>query len=577
MSALEAQHESAGQAQPPPDGDAVGSGRTVIVGGVAGGMSAAARLRRLDERAEIIVLERGEHVSFANCGLPYYVGGVISRREALLLQTPSALHARFGLDVRVRHEVTAIDRQARTVTVRDLGADRVYQERYDQLVLSTGAAPVVPPIPGVERALTLRNVTDVDLMAERTAQALTAGGHAVVIGAGFIGVEMAENLQHRGLEVTVVELADQVMPPLDPELAALVADEMAANGVHLRLGRQVDSIGPADVTLDTGEVLPADLVVLSIGVRPEVGLAQAAGLTIGETGGVLVDGQLRTSDRNIFAIGDLIQKRDQSSGTGSLVPLANLANRQGRRVADLIAGRAVPADADRALGTAVVQVFGLTAASTGPNTRRLRARNQPVLAVHTHPSSHAGYYPGAQQMHLVLLVDPSSGAILGAQGVGPDGVERRIDVIATAIAGGLTATDLIDLELAYAPPYGSAKDPVNQLGYVADNALVSDRTVQWDELDGQAGCLIDVRTAGEFRRGSIPGALNIPVDELRDRHDEIPDGPITVYCQVGQRGHVAVRLLTELGHDAANLSGGWLTWSAGQRARELAAGGDQAT
>ncbi|HYO86798.1 MAG TPA: FAD-dependent oxidoreductase [Dermatophilaceae bacterium] len=560
--------------------------RTIIVGGVAGGMSAATRLRRLDETADILVLERGEHVSFANCGLPYYVGSVIARRDDLLLQTPASLGSRFGLDVRVRHEVVAIDTAAKTVTVRALDATGPGEEgrdagelveRYDHLILSLGASPVVPPIVGIQRAMTLRNVSDVDRLAAATDRALLKGRSAVVIGAGFIGVEVAENLWHRGLHVTVMELAEQVMPPLDPELAALVADELASHDVDLRLGRQATEITDTEVVLDTGERLPADLVLVSIGVRPETTLAEAAGIAVGERGGVVVDDAMRTSAPDVFAVGDMVEKRDGISGAASLIPLANLANKQGRRAADAIAGVSIAqrssARTNTGIGTAVVQVFGLTAASTGLNRRRAEALGLPHVSVHTHPSSHAGYYPGAKQMHLSLLVDPITAAILGAQGVGAEGVERRIDVIATAIAGGLSAIDLIDLELAYAPPYGSAKDPVNQLGYVAEGVLSTDRTVPWDaatDVLEAGGTLVDVRTAGEFRRGSIPGAVNIPVDDLRTRHSELGTGPVTVYCQVGQRGHVATRLLSQLGYDVANLDGGWLTWSAGQRAEALA-------
>lgn len=563
--------------------------RTIIVGGVAGGMSAATRLRRLDETADILVLERGEHVSFANCGLPYYVGSVIPRRDDLLLQTPASLGSRFGLDVRVRHEVVAIDTAAKTVTVRALDATGPGEEgrdagesveRYDHLILSLGASPVLPPIVGIQRAMTLRNVSDVDRLAAATDRALLKGRSAVVIGAGFIGVEVAENLWHRGLHVTVVELAEQVMPPLDPELAALVADELATHDVDLRLGRQATEITDTEVVLDTGERLAADLVLVSIGVRPETTLAEAAGIVVGERGGVVVDDAMRTSAPDVFAVGDMVEKRDGICGAASLIPLANLANKQGRRAADAIAGVSVAprssARTNTGIGTAVVQVFGLTAASTGLNRRRAEALGLPHVSVHTHPSSHAGYYPGAKQMHLSLLVDPITAAILGAQGVGAEGVERRIDVIATAIAGGLSAIDLIDLELAYAPPYGSAKDPVNQLGYVAEGVLSTERTVPWDaatDVLEAGGTLVDVRTAGEFRLGSIPGAVNIPVDDLRTRHSELGTGPVTVYCQVGQRGHVATRLLSQLGYDVANLDGGWLTWSAGQRAEALAEAG----
>ncbi len=554
--------------------------KTIIVGGVAGGMSAATRLRRLDEHAEIVVFERGSHVSYANCGLPYYVGGVIPRRESLLLQTPESLAARFRLDVRVRHEVIAIDPAAKTVTVCDLDRCAEFTESYDNLILSLGASPFTPPLPGLDQALTLRDVGDVDRLAAATDSALAAGKRAVVIGAGFIGVEVAENLAHRGLEVTVVELADQVLPPLDPEMAWYIAEELLRNGITLRLGTQATAIEQGCVRLSDGTSVATDLVLLSIGVRPETGLARAAGITIGSRGGVVVDDAMRTSADGVYAVGDMVEKSDLLTGTATLVPLANVANKQGRRAADAIAGLPLSKGSAAALGTAVVKVFGLTAASTGASAKRLRAEGRQYVSVHIHPAHHAGYYPGARQMHLKMLMDPASGAILGAQGVGAEGVERRIDVLATAIAGRLTAPDLIDLELAYAPPYGSAKDPINMLGYLADNILSGEQVVSWSEigpgsdpqLGARHGLLIDVRTPQEFAKGSIPGAVNIPVDELRERHVEIPPGHNTVFCQVGQRGHVASRMLAQLGHDVANLSGGWLTWSAGQQARALAGG-----
>lgn len=539
--------------------------KVVVIGGVAGGMSAATRLRRLDEQAEIVVLERGAHVSYANCGLPYFLGGVIEERDALLVQTPEALRARFRLDVRVRHEAVAVDRAGRTVRVRDLVSGDEYVESYDRLVLSPGARPFVPQLPGVERAFTLRDVSDTD----RIAAALSAGARsAVVVGAGFIGVEAAENLRRRGLDVTLVELADQVLPPLDPEMAATLAGELRAGGVRLALGTQLKDVRGHDVLLDDGEAVPADVVLLAIGVRPDVALARAAGLTIGPRGGIAVDEAGRTSDPAIHAVGDAAEKRDGLSGESTLVPLANLANRHGRLVADAIAGR--PVSARPATGTAVVQVFGLTAAATGWNEKRLRAAGRPYQAVHLHPGSHAGYYPGASPIALKVLYDPSDLRILGAQAVGADGVDKRVDVLATAIAGGLTAPDLADLELAYAPPYGSAKDPVNMAGMIAENLVTgTDRTVQWHELAAvrDAGAVVvDVRTAAEHARGAIPGAVNIPLDELRERSAELPEGDLVVHCQVGLRGHTALRLLAGLGRDAANLDGGYATWSAGQAA-----------
>lgn len=536
-------------------------GRVVVVGGVAGGMSAAARLRRLDEAARITVLERSGHVSFANCGLPYHVGGVIPDRDALLLQTPDSLGSRFGLDVRVHHEVVAIDRARRVVRVRDLVEGADLELPYDALVLSPGARPVRPPIPGIERALSLRDIEDTDALVDAVGRARTA----VVVGGGFIGIEMAENLVHRGLAVTLVEAAPQVMAPLDQEMVSLVHDRIRLEGVRLHLGAAVIGIGADDATLDTGERVPADLVVAAIGVRPDSRLALAAGLATGPHGGIAVDHTFRTSDPRIFAVGDAVEKRDGLDGSEVLVPLANTANRQGRMVADVIAGR--PAHDRPVLGTAIVGVFGLQVGVTGWNERRLRAAGRPYEAIHTHAASHAGYYPGADDVALKLLVDPDTDAILGAQGVGASGVDKRIDVIATAMAGGMTASGLADLELAYAPQFGSAKDPVNVLGYIAENRRTGmARAIQWDELDPalrDGAVLVDVRTEAEHARGAIPGALLLPVDELRDRLDEIPAGPVVVYCQVGLRGHVAAALLAHHGRDVRNLDGGYHTWLAG--------------
>ncbi|MFD1812816.1 FAD-dependent oxidoreductase [Rhodococcus gannanensis] len=546
--------------------------KVVIVGGVAGGMSAATRLRRLNEDAQIVVFERGAHVSFANCGLPYYAGGVIDDRDALLLQTPASLAARFALDVRVRTEVTSIDPAARTVTVRDLTTGAETVETYDELILSPGASPIVPDLPGVERALVLRDVEDVDrLVAALDAQAATKdAAHvpartAVIVGAGFIGIELAENLRRRGLDVTVVELADQVLGPLDPEMAAPVADELRANGVRLELGNEVTAIGADDVTLGDGGTVPADVVVMAIGVRPEAALAVAAGIATGTRGGIAVDESMRTSADHVYAVGDAVEKIDAVSGRSGLVPLANPANRQGRLVADVISGLSVRPRP--VVGTAIVGAFSLMAAAVGWNEKRLRADGRPYRAIHTHPQSHAGYYPGAQGMSLKLLVDPETDAILGAQGVGGEGVDKRIDVIATAMVGGITASELADLELAYAPQFGSAKDPVNMLGYVADNLRVGTAaTIQWHELSAalDAGAtLVDVRTPAEFAAGSIPGAVNVELDALRSRAGELPEGELIVHCHVGQRGHTAARILRQLGREVRNLDGGYRTWAAG--------------
>ena len=534
--------------------------KIVIIGGVAGGMSAATRARRLDANAEIIVLEKSGHVSYANCGLPYYVGGVIEEEKDLLLQTPESLHARFRLDVRISTEVIAINRVKKTVSVRNLLTKEVSEIGYDKLILSPGASPVVPPIPGVERAMTLRTVEDVERIANRVNE---KPANAVVIGGGFIGVEIAENLIHRGIKTALVEAMPQVLAPLDPEMASLVAKEMALQGVELHLADGVSTIDPSTVTLTSGAVLPADLVILAIGVRPDTSLAKAAEIKVGARGGIEVDDFNRTSDPDIYAVGDAAEKVDALDGEATLVPLANLANRHGRVAADHISGlitRPV-----KTIGTAIVKVFDLMIATTGWNEKRLSADGRAYMAIHTHPNSHAGYYPDAKQMALKLLFDPTTGEILGAQGVGIEGVDKRIDVIATAIRGGITAPELADLELAYAPPFGSAKDPVNMLGYIAEN-LISGlvESAQWNQIDdfvAKGFDLVDVRTAAEFGRGSIPGAISMPVDEIRDRVSELKNKNVLVNCQVGQRGHTATMLLKELGFNAVNLDGGYLTWS----------------
>jgi NADPH-dependent 2,4-dienoyl-CoA reductase/sulfur reductase-like enzyme len=425
--------------------------KVIIIGGVAGGMSAATRLRRLDESAEITVIERSAHVSYANCGLPYFVGGVIEDEESLLLQTPESLHDRFRIDVRVRSEALSIDTDARTVKVKDLTNHDEYTVAYDKLILSPGASAVVPTIAGIERAFTLRTVEDVERIVTRVDERPRS---AVVIGGGFIGVEVAENLVQRGIRTAIVEATPQLLAPLDPEMASLVAEEMQSHGVSLYLGRTVEAVETESVQLAGGGLVAADLVILAIGVRPDVTLAQDAGITIGERGGVLVDNFNRTSDPSVYAIGDAAEKRDSLDASAALVPLANIANRQGRVVADHISGRTVRAVP--AIGTAIVKVFDLVVATTGWNEKRLVGARRDFLAIHTHPSSHASYYPDAKPMALKLLVDPSTGAILGAQGVGVEGVDKRIDVIATAIRGGITAPELADLELAYAPPFGSA-------------------------------------------------------------------------------------------------------------------------
>jgi NADPH-dependent 2,4-dienoyl-CoA reductase/sulfur reductase-like enzyme/rhodanese-related sulfurtransferase len=538
----------------------------VIVGGVAGGMSTATRLRRLDAAAHIIVLERSGHVSFANCGLPYFVGGIIEDEEDLTLQTPKQLFDRFWLDVRVHDEVVAIDRADHTVTTRSTVTGEETKVPYDKLVLSMGAAPVRPPIPGYDRARTLRTVEDAARLASDVD---VAPATAVVIGAGFIGLEVAENLVGQGIDVTIVEATPQVLPPLDQELAILVCDELVAHGVHVETGATVSSIGDRTVTLADGRVLAADLVVGAIGVRPDARLAELAGLKLGPSGGIAVNEANQTNDPDVYAVGDAVEKPDAVSHATSLIALANVANRQGRRVADHIAGR--PSHCVDSLGTAIVKVFDVVAATVGWSERRLTAAGRPFRAIHSHPFDHATYYPGATRMAAKLIFDPQDGTILGAQIVGRNGVDKRIDVIATAMSAGMTADRLADLELAYAPPFSSAKDPVNLLGYMAGNVLSGDCNVvdphEIDSLVEQGWVLLDVRTRAEHAAGAITGSVNAPVDSLRDRLDELGKGPFLVYCEVGQRGHTATALLHELGIEARNLDGGYQTWSAFARAQ----------
>ena len=534
--------------------------RIVIIGGVAGGMSAATRMRRLNADAEIIVIEKSGHVSYANCGLPYYVGGVIEEEEALLLQTPASLHARFRLDVRISSEVESINPSAKTLRVKSELSSESYELNFDKLIMSPGASPVVPPIPGIERAMTLRTVEDVERIFNCVAQ---KPANAVVIGGGFIGVEIAENLIHRGINTSIVEASPQLLAPLDPEMATLVAREMAKNNVELHLGASLQEISESTVVLSNGAVLAAEMIILAIGVRPDIKLAREAGLTIGARGGIEVDEFNRTSNPDIYAVGDVAEKVDALDGSSTLVPLANLANRHGRVVADHIAGRSTRPV--KTIGTAIVKVFDLMIAATGWNEKRLSTSGRAFKVIHTHPNSHAGYYPGAKQMALKIIFDAKTGEILGAQGVGIEGVDKRIDVIATAIRGGITAPELADLELAYAPPFGSAKDPINMLGYIAENMMSGLlETAQWNQIEefkDRGFQLVDVRTSSEYAAGSIPGAISMPVDEIRNRIAELTNKDVLVNCQVGQRGHTATMLLKELGFNAVNLDGGYLTWS----------------
>jgi len=529
-------------------------------------MSAATRLRRLDEKAEIVVVERSGHVSYANCGLPYFVGGVIEDEDDLLLQTPERLLERFRLDVRVDTEVVGIDAEAHLATVRSTLDGTEMQFGFDKLILSPGALPVRPPITGFDRVRTLRTVEDAAGLFRDVSAAPSA---AVVIGAGFIGLETAENLRRSGIDVTIVEAAGQVLTPLDPELAVLIEAELLANGVHVETGVAVTEVTDTAVVLADGRSLPADLVVGSIGVRPDTRLAVMAGLDIGPNGGIAVTGVGLTSHPDIYAVGDAVEKVDSVGGGTSLIALANVANRQGRRVADHIAG--LVRDAAPSIGSAIVKVFSRTAAMTGWNETRLAAAGRPYRAIHSHPMNHATYYPGAEQMSLKLLFDPIDGTILGAQAVGGAGVDKRIDILATAMTGGLTAPALADLELAYAPPFSSAKDPVNMLGYMAENVLSGECDViapgELARLADTGWTVLDVRTPSEFAAGSIPGSISAPLDSLRDDLPGLGDGPFAIYCQVGQRGHTATELLHQLGRAARNLDGGYRTWLDAEAAR----------
>jgi NADPH-dependent 2,4-dienoyl-CoA reductase/sulfur reductase-like enzyme/rhodanese-related sulfurtransferase len=538
--------------------------KLVIVGGVAGGASAAARARRLSETAEIVVFERGPDVSFANCGLPYYVGGTISERDRLVLMTPQRFREWFALDVRTRSEVMSIDRTAKTVRVRDHAADREYVEPYDKLILAPGAAPLKPPIPGVDLpgVFTLRDLSDVDRIVARMHQ---GAKRVVVVGAGFIGLELAENFVHRGFETTVVELQDQVMPPFDKEMTTPILATLREHGVRVLLSlsaKAFESAGSAiSVVLSDGSVVPADIVVLGVGVRPENKLAIDAGLDVGPRGGIRTDDHMRTNDPDIFAVGDAIETTDVVHGGRTQVPLGGPANRQGRIAADNAMGRDSRYRGTQ--GTAVVGVFGLTAAMTGMSEKALVRERMPYQRIYVHPLNHAGYYPGAERMHLKLLFEPGSGRVLGAMAVGGAGVDKRIDVIAMAIQSGMTVFDLEEVELCYAPQFGSAKDAVNMAGFVAAGTLRGDHPqIEIDAImtlpETDRPLLVDVRNPGEVAKGAIPGAINIPLGQLRDRLGDLPnDRHIACYCQVGQRGYVATRVLLQRGFQAANVDGGY--------------------
>lgn len=539
--------------------------KLVIVGGVAGGASAAARARRLAEDAEIILLERGSDVSFANCGLPYHIGGEILQRDKLLVVTPERLRQRFKLDVRTRSSVESIDRAAKTVRVRALDGGREYELPYDKLILAPGAAPIRPPIPGVDLpgVFTLRNLDDMDRI-ERTMDANVRA--AVLVGAGFIGLELAEGFVRRGIATTVLELNKQILPPFDAEMTTFFAAYLAAKGVTLRLGQTAESLVSTPqglaLTLNSGEKLSAQLVVLGIGVRPENRLAVDAGLEVGPRGGICVNEYLQTSDPDICAVGDAIETRDFVTGDKTQIPLAGPANRQGRIAADNIFGRKSRYRGTQ--GSAIVGFFDRTAALTGAAEKTLKRLGKPYRKVYVHPAHHAGYYPGAQAMALKVLFDPQTGKLLGAQAVGGAGVDKRIDVLAIAIQAGMTVFDLEEMELCYAPQFGSAKDPVNMAGFVASGLLRGEHPqIDWETVAANADdyFLLDVRTPQEYAAGHIANAVNISVDDLRSRLSDIPrDRPVVAYCQVGQRGYLATRILVQTGFHVSNLSGGYTTY-----------------
>jgi NADPH-dependent 2,4-dienoyl-CoA reductase/sulfur reductase-like enzyme/rhodanese-related sulfurtransferase len=543
--------------------------KLVIVGGVAGGASAATRTRRLSEEADIVLFERGPDVSFANCGLPYYLGGEIADRDKLLVAKPALLINRFRIDVRPRTSVEAIDRAAKLVRVRDLKDGRQYELPYDKLILATGAAPLRPPIPGIDLpgVFTLRNLADVDQIKALVDQGVS---DAVIVGAGFIGLELAENMVRRGIRATVIELQDQVLPPLDREMTMPIAEQLRSHGVTLRLGTSAEAFEPTadgvSVVLRSGDRLRAQLVLLGVGVRPESHLAVAAGLDVGARGGVCVDEHMRTSDPDIYAVGDVVEVKSYVTGAPAQIPLAGPANRQGRIAADHIFGRESHFRGSQ--GTAIVRVFNLTAAVSGESEKSLRRSGRPFLKVYVHPNQHAGYYPGAQPMTIKLLFAPDDGTLFGAQVVGAEGVDTRIDILAVALQTRMTVFDLEEVELAYSPQYGSAKDAINMAGFVASNVLRGDCPQVYAEdlavptpATSPMPFLLDVRTPAEFAAGAIPGFVNIPVEDLRGRLGDVPtDRRIVVTCQGGQRGYLATRLLMLHGRDAANLAGGYKTY-----------------
>ena len=559
--------------------------KIVIIGGVAGGASAAARARRLSEEAQIIMFERGPFISFANCGLPYHIGGDIQNRSELLLQTPESFLARFNVDVRPLSEVVNIDRQNKQVTVRLLSDGSEYTESYDFLLLSPGAGPIVPPIPGINNPLTysLRNIPDMDKIIHAIGENQVE--HATVVGGGFIGLEMMEAFHALGIKTTLVELADQVMTPVDKEMAGFAHQEIRDKGIDLRLGVALEAVefvptksiasfdsgentkhqhinGSLTLSLNSGESFDTDILIMAIGVRPETNLAEQAGLDIGQLGGIKTNAQMQTSDKSIYAVGDAIEEQDFVTGEQTVVPLAGPANRQGRMAANNMFGANESYQGTQ--GTAICKIFDLAIASTGKNEKQLKRDGINFEKVYVHTASHASYYPGAEIVSFKMLFDPTTGKILGAQAAGKDGIDKRIDIMAVAQRAGMTVDQLQHLELTYAPPFGSAKDVINQAAFVATNLIKGDSTaIHFDEIDNltEKQLLLDVRNPGELENGFIEGGINIPVDELRQRLNELPkDKEIIIYCQVGLRGNVAYRQLVNNGFKARNLIGGYRTY-----------------
>lgn len=538
------------------------SKKVIIVGGVAGGASAAARLRRLDENLEIIMFEKGEYISFANCGLPYYIGEVIDDRSKLLVQTVEGMSSKFNIDIRNLSEVIGIDKDKKTVRVKNHNTGEVYEESYDNLILSPGSNPIKPNIPGIndcENLYTLRNIPDTDSIKSYIDE--NTPKKATVIGGGFIGLEMAENLHDRGIQVTLIEASDQVMAPLDIEMVSVIHDHLISKGVKLILSDGVNKFSDngKKVILSSGKVIETDMVILSIGVRPETTIAMDAGLKLNDRGAIVVDEYMKTSDKSIYAIGDAVEVMDFVNKKPTMIPLAWPANRQGRLVADNICGKVVKYKGT--LGSSVAKIFDYTVATTGNNEKTLKKLGVEYKAIHIHPNSHAGYYPGAFPIYLKLIFDPNTGRLFGAQGVGIEGVEKRIDVLATAIKANLTAIDLQDIEVCYAPPYNSAKDPVNMLGYYAENIMdKSVDTVQWREVDDIAksdSIILDVRDDFELSTGTIPNSIHIPLSQLRSRLNELQkDKMIYVTCQVGLRGYIACQILRQNGFMCKNIDGG---------------------